>query len=540
MKTKVSNLTQIGTSLFAAIFVFSSVSVEAKFVQDKITLPAFARVISFNELMALSSAKRASYIKGLRAIMREIETKRSNSGESKGASRELFSSTSQIARLLEIYDRTESEAVADPNVQTVSLRVPYLGRSGDMECLLAPGAVSKADPVVEGVPLSSGQSSSFLCLVGPRAFDSCKPGTISVKQTEIGNFSCATEESFRNLTSELKIQAKTPDSKGPYPEGDDGGKKYDPSVRFKTRSDGKIFRSADEIRAALQTKSDRPKSLKSEIETQKAPAASVSHAAGSGDHVQTITVAPEDMTAKDCAPGSETPKTCNAAEVESARRKYASDKSNSDCIYAGSISSYPDGKKHPYGCQAPTEFCFGSLDCSNEDLSRKKADYSCDEGKTICNPLIFGVQSDGKSPFCIDKGARATAACDDQSSQAKDRVSPLDEAHLGLKESWNEFTEHLNKLCHGDQIAAALHCEECDIISRRLFKLNMDVRDLVTCGQARKFQDVDCDSDGKCSRPGSSTESTRANKSKPAASRAKSSTSNTKMRSDRLLANANQ
>jgi hypothetical protein len=196
-----------------------------------------------------------------------------------------------------------------------------------------------------------------------------------------------------------------------------------------------------------------------------------------------------------CGPPAE--KTCDADKVEKARQQYATDP-NPDCIYAGSISNYQDGKKRAYKCVAPSQFCYGSMTCARANGERLKADYSCATNQVICNPLLFGVQADGKSPFCIEKGAQATSTCDETSKADKGAVSPLGQTHAGLKEAWNDFSDHLYKMCNENKIAAALHCAECDVITKRLFALNVAARSVASCGAAIKFEDSQCDADGKC------------------------------------------
>ena len=116
----------------------------------------------------------------------------------------------------------------------------------------------------------------------------------------------------------------------------------------------------------------------------------------------------------------------------------------------------------------------------------------------ICNPLLFGVQADGRSPFCVEKSAQATLACDSASSADDGAVTPLDQEHAGLKEVWNNFADRLFKMCHQNKIAAALHCAECEIATKRLFALNVLARDVESCGAALKFEEAQCDANGVC------------------------------------------
>src|SRR5690606_36907637 len=154
-----------------------------------------------------------------------------------------------------------------------------------------------------------------------------------------------------------------------------------------------------------------------------------------------------------CSPDEELPETCNANTIERARQRYVYDP-NPDCIYAGNISGYPGGQKQAFGCIPPTKFCFGSSTCKGEGTT---AAYSCSDGQVICNPMIFGLQADGETPFCIDRQQNATLMCDQISSgQETSRHPFLSSASeptgwrqtSGIREAWNEFSDRLFQMCH--------------------------------------------------------------------------------------------
>ncbi len=181
--------------------------------------------------------------------------------------------------------------------------------------------------------------------------------------------------------------------------------------------------------------------------------------------------------------------TCDADAIEDARRRYVSD-SNPDCIYAGSVVGYEGGVKRSFKCEPPRSFCFGSSSCRSDSGEAMSPAFSCGMKGVLCNPLLFGVQSDGKTPFCVDRTANATLSCEARSSEDPEAVQILDSEHAGVREAWDEFAGRLNQLCEGNATAKTLHCEECQVIRERLFKLNAAARDVETCGAALKFEEL--------------------------------------------------
>lgn len=188
---------------------------------------------------------------------------------------------------------------------------------------------------------------------------------------------------------------------------------------------------------------------------------------------------------------------CDGEAVEAARRKYVSD-ANPDCIYAGSVTTYAGGQKQSYRCDPPHAFCFGSRTCKTDLGDSMKADYTCAASQVICNPLLFGVHADGRTPFCVRRDANATARCDETAAAETRAVQPLDQSHAGIREAWNDFADRVFKLCHSNEIAKTLHCDECQIVRKRLFDLNVAARDIQSCGAAIKYEASNCLADGLC------------------------------------------
>jgi hypothetical protein len=221
-----------------------------------------------------------------------------------------------------------------------------------------------------------------------------------------------------------------------------------------------------------------------------------------------IVVAPTDASdapaaeLAECAPNADVPATCDADSIEAARTRYASD-SSPDCIYAGQVVGYEGGQKRSYKCEAPHSFCFGASNCRSDSGEAMTPAFTCGTTSVICNPLLFGVKADGKTPFCVERSGNATSSCDSLASSEEGAVQPLDQQHAGIREAWNDFADKLSRLCQTNEISKTLHCEECHLIRNRLFALNVAARDVRTCGAAIKFEDSQCSSDGSCTgRPG--------------------------------------
>jgi hypothetical protein len=569
MKTRKISLSKIaktallfGTSL--AIFF----TAPAAHSTPRRPLPSFVRVLSYNEVMRLPKAKRQAYIRGLRAMLKEID----RLPKKLRAAGDMPARTSQIATLLSLF--AGDEAFAEESVPEHEAGVPYIGPKGSVTC--GPGYNARVPvPRIAGVNGQSIDPASYMCMVGGRQTKRCGSGLIPVRQDQDGSFECATLKSFNRAPDALKVRARqvrhfdslfdhsTKTFSTGYPSSESLSKRARAARAAQATAPAaagavaattvpaavaEARREAEQARArgasapahppgvsapATGVPGGRARSAEVGTGTTAPSAPSSGAASGAGPRETTsyeavdndgsgailvTPVVPHDHLADSggpevsdetegegttqasaefgaCEPQAEN--VCDGSSVEQARRQYASDP-DPDCIYAGGISTYQDGRKRAYKCIAPSQFCFGSTTCTNSTGERMSADYSCEQGQVICNPLIFGVHSDGETPFCIEKSAQATATCDDESRADEGAVTPLDQEHAGLKEAWNDFSDRLFKMCHQNKIAAALHCAECDIITKRLFALNIAARDVKSCGAAIKFEDSQCDADGKC------------------------------------------
>lgn len=189
-------------------------------------------------------------------------------------------------------------------------------------------------------------------------------------------------------------------------------------------------------------------------------------------------------------------KSCNSKSIADAREKFYRGP-DSLCIYGGNISYYKGGFKKAGGCQPPSQFCFESPNCENSSTGdRFKPAFKCGTNEVICNPLIFGIKEDGRTPYCIGRSSNATLTCAEQSENSQDGLKSLllsDKKRdgsswiqsTGFGNAWNQFADQFNNLCSLDKNGAAYFCRECAVIRNRIQSLNAATID----GRALNFKD---------------------------------------------------
>lgn len=176
----------------------------------------------------------------------------------------------------------------------------------------------------------------------------------------------------------------------------------------------------------------------------------------------------------------EHPKECSSESINEAREKFYRGPGQL-CIYGGNLSQYKDKVKRKGGCQPPNSFCFDSLNCQSSGDKKITPQFSCDADQVICNPLIFGIQEDGVSPFCVSRGENATLDCssisEDPAKSFQALLNYKTGSNLGLMESWNEFKNELINICKKDKNSALFFCRECLNVKNRLTDLNLALRE---------------------------------------------------------------
>jgi hypothetical protein len=146
------------------------------------------------------------------------------------------------------------------------------------------------------------------------------------------------------------------------------------------------------------------------------------------------------------------------------------------CLYAGNISDYPESKPLKGKCSPVNKFSM------NPDGAKP-----CPAGQVICNPLVFGMKSvDGKfAPICVAHGPEATDVCNTSAPPGNVDLLFKDNRFLGLKNEWDKFVGDLKKICDASDkehmATAQFHCKECNIMHRRLFKLEERVQGMKLC-----------------------------------------------------------
>lgn len=193
------------------------------------------------------------------------------------------------------------------------------------------------------------------------------------------------------------------------------------------------------------------------------------------------------------------PKFCNEQTIKQAREKYYKGSTNL-CIYGGNLSRYADGKFQTGNCEPRSEICFESMDCRKSPGGEKfKPAYQCPQDKVICNPLLFGIKADGKTPFCVSRGNSATSLCQDISERSEKAVHPFLMDRQGQKNMrtwpkidgfssvWNQFAKLFNDLCFKNKEGADFFCHECHVMKKKMFEINIQAKGYSNCGEALSF-----------------------------------------------------
>lgn len=165
------------------------------------------------------------------------------------------------------------------------------------------------------------------------------------------------------------------------------------------------------------------------------------------------------------------------------------------CISSGNMSGYKDNVAKAGGCKKVTDFCLDPAECGktekgatraykdskglgkqagdDEDLKGFKKKYSCDQGKSICNPLVFGLKSKSDAICIKAQGSSLTEDCDKEASRLEKKGGGyvkdfLNEAPRGVAEAWDDYADDFNQTCKQHSESMDAHCEECAKIASRL------------------------------------------------------------------------
>lgn len=117
---------------------------------------------------------------------------------------------------------------------------------------------------------------------------------------------------------------------------------------------------------------------------------------------------------------------------------------------------------------------------------------SCPGGETMCNPMIFGFQDDGK-PFCAPLAQMVTSECWSRAIKAGNNAKKIQEQLLGktpatekigldsMADAWRDFRVRMNSLCEKGP-SLEFHCNECNAMSMQIASMNLGSTCADRCG----------------------------------------------------------
>lgn len=117
---------------------------------------------------------------------------------------------------------------------------------------------------------------------------------------------------------------------------------------------------------------------------------------------------------------------------------------------------------------------------------------TCGSGETMCNPMIFGFQENGK-PFCARLAQRVTTDCWSMAVKAGNDDKKIQEQLLGktpatekigldsMADAWRSFRTRMASLCEKGP-SLEFHCNECNAMSMQISSLNMGSTCADRCG----------------------------------------------------------
>lgn len=117
---------------------------------------------------------------------------------------------------------------------------------------------------------------------------------------------------------------------------------------------------------------------------------------------------------------------------------------------------------------------------------------SCSSGKTMCNPMIFGFQENGK-PFCAPLAQMVTSECWSQAVKAGNKPKKIQDQLLGktsqtekigldsMADAWRDFRVRMVSLCEPGP-SLEFHCNECNAMSLQVASMNMGSTCADRCG----------------------------------------------------------
>lgn len=126
----------------------------------------------------------------------------------------------------------------------------------------------------------------------------------------------------------------------------------------------------------------------------------------------------------------------------------------------------------------------------------------CGASETMCNPMVFGFQDDGK-PLCIKLGQNVTNQCKAKADSVGNTPKKIAEQLMGkteatkkipiddLADRWREFREGLTALCEPGA-SLEFHCNECATMDIQIRAMNMVSTCADKCGRVPAGSEAAC------------------------------------------------
>ncbi len=150
---------------------------------------------------------------------------------------------------------------------------------------------------------------------------------------------------------------------------------------------------------------------------------------------------------------------------EASREAYEQDLAsrNNSCINGANLSRY----------NVTTRTC---ARVSNKNYGDRR--FTCSGSQTLCNPLVFGVQTNGQA-LCVRLRTNVTLACSTAARSlggndpAANALNFLRE-NPSMQQAWNEWAQSIERMCQPgtDRNSHRFHCTVCTLIFTHLQKLN--------------------------------------------------------------------
>jgi hypothetical protein len=381
------------------------------------------KVLSYNQLMRLNTDQRNEYMKDLRSLLVTLSQMSAKSKRGGLFAEQLSELNTQVVWLEMVLPRAEALGFGTfPRAKKAGTPDTATSKNTD-----AGAPATKADRGSKKVNLvnlpceGNGLSASKIdgqrvCQEGKSdQSDKCSEGTIPVKQTKEGKFTCITRESFNQIADE-KIR----------------------KAFCTSRADAT---SAQAIEFAKNCPADGAK-----IASPAEPAAKASVQAS--------------------ASGCEQPEPSTCADFEQAKTDYHKESNHSTCIYAGNFSSYPANRATFGNCDRPRK-AFG-LKCDDQPgtvICNPLIFGVHKDGSAICIPT--SATATQKCNDEVDDLQKPTSALGYQEDYL---------AQGPFKDHWDEFANKFNSSCFpSDSPIARFHCSECIVMRKRLLKMQLNV-----------------------------------------------------------------